>query len=184
MQSSRALHYAKLKPTPGLEMQDERSQQPETYVSLVCIKSPSDKLLVAVRLIGSHLFLGKKKKKAVVFNHILTLIFHLVFLCLLPSQSKHKHSLMLFFSTFSVFPFGFISHFPSVHSVFHLCVLAPVLPDLLGAAGVHTLCPGGIVLKALSRGQSALGEPWQELFFLWGCSCDFVGSFFVGSVGD
>lgn len=62
MQSSRALHYAKLKPTPGLEMQDERSQQPETYVSLVCIKSPSDKLLVAVRLIGSHLFLEKKKK--------------------------------------------------------------------------------------------------------------------------
>lgn len=151
MQSSRAPHYAKLKPTPGLEMQDERSQQPETCVSLLRIKSPSDKLLVAVRLIGKPSLSGKrkKKKKAVVFNHILTLIFHLVFLCLLPSQSKHKHSLMLFFSTFSVFPFGFISHFPSVHSVFHHCVLAPVLPDLLGAAGSHTLCPGGIVLEAL-----------------------------------
>lgn len=66
-----------------------------------------DKSSVGVRLIGSHLVLTEN-------GGDLALDFHMIFLCLLPLQSKDK-------LLASVFVFGLFSLFNLCHSRFSLC---------------------------------------------------------------
>lgn len=89
-----------------------------------------DKSSVAVRLIGSHLFLAKK------WQCILPLIFHPIFLGLLPLQNNDKQRLTFFLSTYPLFfLLDSFPIFPSTFSIFQHRVLTPVQAELLGAVG-------------------------------------------------
>lgn len=89
-----------------------------------------DKSSVAVRLIGSHLFLAKKRQC------ILPLIFHPIFLDLLPLQNNDKQRLTFFLSTYPLFfLLDSFPIFPSAFSIFQHRFLTPVWAELLGTVG-------------------------------------------------